>query len=316
MGVESLPGKGAIFWFTAYLKLDKSSIPAMLPAANILLGRRIWVVVQNQIMGDLLCRELRAWGVQCESYAQLEELLDCLPRKPEPDLVVAEPSFDEVEAQHLLTAMQAADQRSPPARVVWLIPHGKSGAWKSPIGPGGQPILTKPIRRRQLYECLTRTLEGVWPDLSKAGQPQVRGEPSGNLSQASVLVAEDNRVNQTVVRAMLLALGCHVDVVSNGREALAALNDRRYDLVLMDCQMPEMDGLEATTELRRREAVSGNGYRVPVVAVTANALKGDRERCLLAGMDDYVSKPFKKERLQEVLALWSRKRSAEVAPLP
>jgi CheY-like chemotaxis protein len=123
------------------------------------------------------------------------------------------------------------------------------------------------------------------------------------LAELRVLVAEDNPVNQKVATAMLTKLGCTVDIAANGREAVETLTENTYDIVFMDCQMPEMDGFEATREIRRREEQLGH---VPIVAMTANAMQGDRERCLEAGMDDYLPKPINREALRELLGQWTR----------
>ena len=135
-------------------------------------------------------------------------------------------------------------------------------------------------------------------DVSKKPEPGIR----------RVLLVEDNRVNQEVGKAMLRTLGYEVDVRADGRAGLEAAFERRYDVVLMDCQMPEMDGYTATAAIRAREADAGTGEnkppRMPIIALTANAMKGDRERCLAAGMDDYLAKPFRKEQLKEVLTRW------------
>jgi CheY-like chemotaxis protein/HPt (histidine-containing phosphotransfer) domain-containing protein len=139
---------------------------------------------------------------------------------------------------------------------------------------------------------------------------------------ARVLLVEDNKVNQMVAQKMLEGLGCEVRLAANGREALEIWLSQRFDLILMDCQMPLMDGYTATSELRRHEESTG-ATRVPVVALTANALEGDRERCLAAGMDDYLSKPFRRETLGTVLARWlpaalpgARKADAVAAAAP
>ncbi|MDQ6759888.1 MAG: response regulator [Acidobacteriota bacterium] len=117
----------------------------------------------------------------------------------------------------------------------------------------------------------------------------------------SILIAEDNLINQKVIERMVQKLGYRADLVANGREALEALTRMPYGLVFMDCQMPEMDGFEACREIRNRDL---GGTRIPVIAITANAMKGDRERCLAAGMDDYVSKPFKQDDLKNVIEKW------------
>jgi CheY-like chemotaxis protein len=121
-----------------------------------------------------------------------------------------------------------------------------------------------------------------------------------------VLLVEDSPVNQAVAEGMLRFLGCDVTPAADGREALAALESSRYDLVLMDCMMPGMDGFEATAEIRRHEREEpGRGHTV-IVAVTANAMAGDRERCIAAGMDDYLSKPFRTDELNALLTLWTQ----------
>lgn len=126
-------------------------------------------------------------------------------------------------------------------------------------------------------------------------------QPNGDNARPSILIAEDNLINQKVIERMVQKLGYRADLVTNGREALEALSQRAYGLVFMDCQMPEMDGFEACREIRNRDL---GGTRIPIVAITANAMKGDRERCIASGMDDYVSKPFKQDDLRAAIEKW------------
>lgn len=169
-------------------------------------------------------------------------------------------------------------------------------------------VLDYPLRPSRLFDLIIRAVsekKGVAP--VKKERTSLPAKPETKLS-GHVLVAEDNRINQLYLVELIQYFGCKVDLVENGEEALAAIKRHRYDLVLMDCQMPEMDGLTATAEVRKLEKSGQQTGRVPIVAITANALQGDLERCLEAGMDDYVSKPIESHRLQEVLAKWLKQR--------
>jgi CheY-like chemotaxis protein len=165
--------------------------------------------------------------------------------------------------------------------------------------------LTKPVREAALHRTLCNVLGRVVP----GSRVSARIEQTEDFSDLALLLAEDNEVNRKVALRMLLKLGCTADVAVNGLEALERTSQRDYDLVFMDCQMPELDGFEATRHIRAREEVTGQHVRI--VAMTANAMEGDRERCLDAGMDEYVSKPVKleklSEQLREALALRTRR---------
>jgi CheY-like chemotaxis protein len=201
-----------------------------------------------------------------------------------------------------LSAQIATDPRYRATRLVMLTSIGIP-ARCTPAAA----CVTKPIKRRALFEIVCRVLQGSVPGeiTPRPADPQ----PAAAKVRGRILVAEDNPVNQRVAKLQVQRLGFDVDVVENGEAALAALEQQFYSMVLMDCQMPRMDGYEATRELRRRQH---GGRHVPVVAMTANAFAADREACLQAGMDDYLSKPVELRALEEVLHRWAQPVPAEV----
>jgi CheY-like chemotaxis protein/HPt (histidine-containing phosphotransfer) domain-containing protein len=170
---------------------------------------------------------------------------------------------------------------------------------------GFAAALTKPVRASQLLDALTETwLERAGGDVgAREGHPRHAARDTGRGPlRLNVLVVEDNPINQQVASGMLGKLGCHVEVAGSGVQALERLARHTYDVIFMDCEMPEMDGFEATAEIRRRQ---GTTRRLPIVAMTAHAMEGDRERCLAAGMDDYVSKPLQASALEAVVRRWA-----------
>jgi len=164
---------------------------------------------------------------------------------------------------------------------------------------GIQDLLHKPVRQGDLYKTLCRLLYRADDPRSRCLMPAI----ASPRFAGRILVAEDNPVNQEMALAVLQILGCQADVAANGQEAVAAVARTRYDLILMDCQMPVLDGFAATAEIRRREQAEGRP-RLPVIALTANVIKGFREQCLAVGMDDYLSKPFTQKQLALVLEHW------------
>jgi two-component system, sensor histidine kinase and response regulator len=195
-----------------------------------------------------------------------------------------------------------ADPSVAATYLILLTSLGQRGQTPETIEAGIEACLAKPVRQSQLYDCLASVMT---PDRESEDEDTLHEivAPSARPSRQGprLLVAEDNMVNQKVTVRMLEKLGYPADVVANGREALDALAQIPYPLVLMDCQMPELDGYEATTAIRARE---GPNRHTPIIAMTAGAMAGDRERCLAAGMDDYISKPVRIEELTAVVTRW------------
>jgi CheY-like chemotaxis protein len=216
------------------------------------------------------------------------------------DLVVLDCHMPEMDGFDLADAIRSAPSLRH-ARLIMLTSSGERRAAARAVGI--EHYLTKPVRRARLLETVAEALAG---ETSEADLPEVRPAeavemPAVAADTVRVLVAEDNDVNQLVISGLLARHGLAVDIAANGREALAHLGHREYAAVFMDCQMPELDGYETTAAIRAGEAGSS---RLPIIAMTAHAMLGDRERCLDAGMDDYLSKPLRPEALAAVLERW------------
>ncbi len=307
IGVESTPGKGSLFWFTCPLEREDAARlgkPALPP--GLLGGKRVLIADPIETNRQLLAAQCTAWGMVVELGGQEQETVQRLERA-----AAAGTPFDVLLFDRRLSrdGLQFAWslQRHPQLRelaLVMMVSVGNledTGQWLN-SGIGG--IVNKPVRQLELYEGLVDALGLAPRETARAAAP---ARPALRLG-GHVLLAEDNPVNEELARAMLENLGCRVSVVHNGREAVAAvaasLMERRehYDLVLMDCQMPELDGYAASRAIREAERV--NGRRMPIIAVTASALDGDREKCLAAGMDDYLAKPYTLQTLEQMLAKW------------
>src|SRR5262249_54978180 len=209
------------------------------------------------------------------------------------------PGMDGLElARHI-----KADPALAGVRLIMLTSLGVRGQREQARAAGIDGYLVKPIRLSQLYDCLMTVMAAPEPLPSAPTRPvaDLERRPPPVAHGPRVLLAEDNLVNQALAQRMLEKLGCRVDVVDNGREAVAAVARGECALVFMDCQMPEMDGFEATAAIRQGETGSG---RVPIIALTASAMQGDREACLAAGMDDYLSKPLGLRDLERMLRRW------------
>jgi len=325
IGVESTPGQGASFWFTAQLMRQRVSTVPPPPSWAILRNRRVLIVDDNVTNRTILEQQVLAHGMLPESVADGKQALARLRTAVETgapfEVAIVDmqmPGMDGLEVARRIRA----DPAMAAVRLVMLTSLGYRGAAQAAQAAGFSAFLMKPVRQAHLYDCLCMVVNGA-PPLPDAVAPLITRHTvtEANASQMGhVLVVEDNIVNQKVAAKMLECEGYRVDVVANGREAVEAVSRMAYALVFMDCQMPEMDGYEATRAIRQQEAMGmgpevhkgeeGSGLsshvsrHVPIIAMTANAMQGDRQLCLEAGMDDYVAKPVRREDLKAVLARW------------
>ena len=302
--VLSRPGRGSTFWFTVRLERQApGASPAPAPSVR-LAGRRVLVVDDNATNRQILKQQLGYWGLRTTTVESgpkaLAALRQAAANGPGFDLAILDMKMPEMDGLALGRAIKDEPSLAG-VRLVLLTSFGQRGHGAEASRIGIAAYLTKPVDEADLYDCLVEVMD----DTRRRRAPHLVTRHSLRELRppvaARVLVAEDNEVNQKVAVRILEKLGYRVEVAENGKEALEACARTQYDAVLMDGQMPGMDGYEATRRIREREA---GGPRLPIVAMTASAMKGDREKCLEAGMDDYVSKPVTPEAIEAVLRRW------------
>jgi signal transduction histidine kinase/CheY-like chemotaxis protein/HPt (histidine-containing phosphotransfer) domain-containing protein len=316
IGVESEPGGGSVFHFTARLVIARQLAgPGRSREPNSLAGTRVLIVDDNATNREILEHQVGRWGMQSASAAGGREALAILraaAARDEPfQLVILDMHMPEMDGVELARAIGAEPDLAA-ARLVMLSSVGPNLSVAEVYGAGIVEYLTKPVRQSTLFNCLIGILGRAGAVPGRTALDTDGSDPPGWAGTVRILLAEDNPVNQQVAVAMLERLGCQADVVESGEEVVALLEGDPYDLVLMDCQMPRLDGFAATRAIREREqagppdgsAGAPSTTRLPVIALTAHALIGDREQCLAAGMDDYLSKPFTLEQLRAVLVRW------------
>lgn len=325
IGVESQPGEGSAFWFTLPDTRDSRCITETLPHTH-LRSVRVLVVDDNEVNRKICSEQLAHYQVPHTVCSSGPEAIACLRegRKagdPYP-IAIIDYQMPQMDGITLAETIKA-DPDLRDTLLIMLSSIGKTGHTKRTSASVIDACLVKPVSMFKLME----TLCAVWnakqvgfdgPVVSHAGPkaPAAGGpEPKGGekIISAYVLLAEDNAVNQKVASILLEKLGCIVDIVANGKEAVTQVKKHAYDIVFMDCQMPEMDGYEAAAAIRRYEGVARHTV---VVAMTANAMQGDREKCIQAGMDDYIAKPIQKEVVQQVLNRWNKARGTNSTQEP
>lgn len=315
--LRSTPGEGAMFWFVLDLvKQDPKTDPAADEMFTLLAGTRVFLIDPCQATRKLMKIFFSLWNCSFEEAVDSRSGLRKLQQTAEKgvfwDIVLIALTDSEKGMKAAIEKIKVHEQLRNSVLVA-LMPSGDHESlqwvpWKHVVAR-----LQKPVRSKELYECVAGLLRPgkLHPKMSEEKKRNVKeGASKKKRKGFRILLVEDSHVNQLVVLSMLQKEGYSADVVENGVQALQAMQSVRYDLVLMDCQMPEMDGYETTGHIREGKS-SVKNPDVPIVAITANALKGDREKCLRAGMNDYLAKPVKKIEIVNVLERFLYERSSD-----
>jgi CheY-like chemotaxis protein len=311
IGVESEDGKGSTFWFTAVMEKQPERKEALSPLLHDIHGKRILVVDGNATNREILSIYLKSWDCQHDMASSAQEALSLLRKAVKAGapfhLAILDCAMPDMSGEALGRAIKA-DTALQETALVMLTSWGQRGdaARVSEIGFAG--YLTKPIKMSQVFDCLITVFSETSRQITDDRTPLVtRHTLSESKQKVRILLVEDNVINQKFALRLLEKMGYRADVASNGKEGVKAVETNQYDLVLMDVQMPEMDGIQATKAIRahEQELATHNSrpaiHHIPIIAMTANAMKGDREHCIEAGMDDYLSKPIRPQILQETI---------------
>ncbi len=303
LGLTSTPGEGSTFWFELSLRrADAPDVSADGAELKTLAGRRALIVDDNATNRMILRQQMLSWGVETveavDGSRGLEAAAVAVQDGRPFDLGVLDLNMPGMDGLELASALKA----DPDTAAIVLFLLSSSGQRLSAAEShvrGLAGTLTKPVRQSELFDCLITGLnDGVPASHTTA---TATGETELSEVRGMILLVEDNTMNQLVASKMLAKLGFAFDIANHGGEAVAAVIAHAYDAILMDCQMPEMDGYEATAEIRR---IEGTARHTPIIAMTAAAMDGDRETCLAAGMDDYITKPVRPDAIDAVLARW------------
>ncbi|MEB3274888.1 MAG: response regulator [Prochlorothrix sp.] len=346
LNVQSEPGRGSLFWFTVVMEaVDPQNYPPQEPVSQVLQARRVLVVDDSPVALEVIDRLLKGYGagttLATSGIQAIDQLKIAQGEQRQFDLILLDQRMPKMDGLAVADYLQRHPDLKGPGLVVMMTGYGTDEVEVPAKARGVSALLTKPIQSTQLLRTLQEVLSqaatgrssalqpSFVPSLASGGSVSERARarnaelgsadlgpsqpqfPASPLSAAPprILVVEDNPINQELTLALLQNLQLDADVVENGAQALQQLEKRRYSLILMDCQMPVMDGFEATSHIRQ----SPHWRSLPIVAMTANVLRGDREKCLAAGMDDYLPKPIDSQAFKEMLQRWLSVRDSEVA---
>jgi len=309
IGVESTPGRGSTFWIQIAFPRGTTAARSSSPDGPKRWDRHILIIDDCASVRSFLREHLDAWGCLVDEASSWHEGLKLVRASRETNpfsAILLDLTLPDIDPEAVADAL-GDKKRLDGVPLLLLAPPAGAGVAES-ARLATLPRVRKPLRTAQLKRRLLRIFEKT-DDSVESTAPSVTMDPSSQLAGLRVLLAEDNLVNQKLLHLLLSRWGCDVDVVSTGKQALAAVARKTFDVILMDVQMPDVDGITVTTEIRQREA-PGSPH-LPIIAITAHAFEEDRRRCLAAGMDDFVSKPPDRRLLALMLARWCRGSSLE-----
>ena len=307
LGVESTPGEGSEFYFTIPMRIDREIAAEFSHDAKRLAGLKVLVVDDNATNREILANHLGHWGARADCVCSGPEALEAISEAADEgwhyDILLND--FHMPEMDGMMLSQQVWNNELAGKPVIIILSSVADEFTREELSEHGiRSYLTKPVLRDELFDRICRTLDSQEPAGEQA-EPDVdvdKEQAAGPVSfNAEILVVEDNPVNQELILIVLESYGFTVVLANNGKGAIEKLRERPFDMVIMDCQMPVMDGFEATQLIRQEGIQAKKGGRLPILALTANAMDGDRERCLSAGMDNYLCKPFEESELIDML---------------
>ncbi len=322
IAVQSREGVGSRFYFTLTLPLGEEPQPVQQPKAD-LAGVRVLIVDHSIINQQILSEQFATWGMRADvtgsSIEALRMLREAHEKKDPYQITLLDDQMPSIRGESLGRTVKS-EACIQDTRLILLTSLGERGDAQRMIELGFSAYITRPVRQSELMDILAMIwgahIRGENIGLvtrhtlaeSRGAQPCIDDKAAANLT-GRILIVEDNMINQQVILEILKTFHCSTDLAANGQEALEKTQQEPYDLILMDCQMPVMDGYTATEEIRARE--QGSDRHIPIVAMTAHAMKGDRERCIEAGMDDHFTKPIDSKAVLQILHRWLPKISPE-----
>lgn len=307
--VESEFGKGSTFHFTINVKASKQQITKLYQSGHIpeIRNKKLLIVDDNKTNRNILVQQAKSWGMAAEAYETAAEVIEILKTDAIFDLAILDmlmPDMDGLELGQKIKQLKGRESLP----MIMLTSVGNLKEYKEPANNIFAEYISKPIKKNELFNVLVKVLTN---SAISFGREQTENKLDKKLAEKlplKILVAEDNLINQKLAVRLLQQMGYSADVASNGLEVLEALNRQHYEIVFMDIQMPEMDGLEATKHILKNRKLE---LRPKIIAMTANVMQGDREICLEAGMNDYIGKPILIEEVQKALIKWGKEIRAE-----